>query len=101
MLYKDLKAGGSRKDAAFIIKITYIVRGKRERRPSLCPPLFMPELIFQEGLAALSDTHPDADEFKSLPSEIQHEILRELKERKKYHSLSHLTKMPEVRLDLD
>ncbi|GFN74040.1 endonuclease-reverse transcriptase [Plakobranchus ocellatus] len=49
----------------------------------------------KEGLAALSDTHPDADEFKSLPAEIQHEILKELKESKKYHSLSHLTKMPE------
>lgn len=50
----------------------------------------------QEGLAAVSDSHPDSEEFRSLPAEIQHEVLSELKEQKKYHSLSRINKMPEV-----
>ena len=50
----------------------------------------------QEGLAALGDAHPDSEKFKALPMEIQHEILSELKERRKYHSLSRMCKMPEV-----
>ncbi len=50
----------------------------------------------QEGLAALGDVHPDSEEFQCLPHEIQHEVLSELKERRKYHSLTKITQMPEV-----
>ncbi|KAK0061017.1 DNA repair protein complementing XP-G cells [Biomphalaria pfeifferi] len=53
------------------------------------------EKWIKEGLASLSEAHPESEEFKSLPMEIQHEILHEWKERNKYHSLSSLTKMPE------
>ncbi|XP_055868863.1 DNA excision repair protein ERCC-5-like [Biomphalaria glabrata] len=53
------------------------------------------EKCIKEGLASLSEAHPESEEFKSLPMEIQHEILHEWKERNKYHSLSSLTKMPE------
>ncbi|CAL1527851.1 unnamed protein product, partial [Lymnaea stagnalis] len=49
----------------------------------------------REGLAVLSDANPDSEEFRSLPMEIQHEILHEIKEQKKYHNLRTLTKMPE------
>ena len=52
--------------------------------------------VFQDGLAALSDVHPDSEEFKALPMEVQHEVLSEVKERRKYHSLSRVAKMPEV-----
>ncbi|BFZ00205.1 hypothetical protein BsWGS_03244 [Bradybaena similaris] len=53
----------------------------------------------KEGLAAVSDSHPDSEEFRSLPAEIQHEVLSELKEQKKYHSLSRINKMPEDSTD--
>ncbi|KAH9512800.1 hypothetical protein Btru_038222, partial [Bulinus truncatus] len=53
------------------------------------------EKWIREGMAALADAHPDSEEFRSLPVEIQHEILHEIKERNKYHSLTKLTQMPE------
>ncbi|XP_059159565.1 DNA excision repair protein ERCC-5-like [Physella acuta] len=54
------------------------------------------EAWIKESLSSLSsDAQPDSEEFRSLPMEIQHEVLNELKERKKYHSLSKLIQMPE------
>lgn len=52
--------------------------------------------VFQSHLQNLNDVDIDSADFKSLPSELQHEILTEMKETRKRNFLATMEELPEV-----
>ena len=60
---------------------------------------FLTQLIcFQDQFENLNTVDVESEEFKSLPPDIQHEIIMDMKERRKTHKMSRrtVTDLPEV-----
>ena len=52
--------------------------------------------MLQENFGDLNKIDVDSEEFLSLPTDIQHEIIMDMKERRKTYKMSRRTALPEV-----
>ena len=52
--------------------------------------------LFQNDFQNLDDIDFESEEFESLPAEIRHEILSEMKEQRRENALARIAIMPEV-----
>lgn len=52
--------------------------------------------MFQNDFQNLEDIDFESEEFQSLPAEIRHEILSEMKEQRRENALARIAIMPEV-----
>ena len=56
----------------------------------------MPSRFLQNDFQNLEDVDFESEEFESLPAEIRHEILTEMKEQRRENALARIAIMPEV-----